>query len=251
MTLIVDEVMLREPNLLVPGKKPVGPVKIDWSHSLANGLNAYFILNSNQPQDLVTGQTGTLNSGASYAPKSNGMTLDIRYFQADSLSFPYHPNYNIANLDGFTFLENVYQPTNRIANLYIFAPSGSSPTVDGTNLQQILSTKYMRWQYKEGTTTKYVQSTVPIWPTDINIDVFYGLRWINGTGYKYWVNNVTDIPITTDQIGSFDTSEPFRIGNISSTFECGHYWLGLWKRSLTDAEVLSIKSDPYQFLIPA
>ena len=29
MTLIVDEVMLREPNLLVPGKKPVGPVKFN------------------------------------------------------------------------------------------------------------------------------------------------------------------------------------------------------------------------------
>ena len=36
--LIVDEVMLREPNLLLPGKKPVGSVKIDWDHPISKNL---------------------------------------------------------------------------------------------------------------------------------------------------------------------------------------------------------------------
>ena len=43
MTLIVDEVMLREPNLLVPGKKPVGPVKIDENHYIASYIEAAFV----------------------------------------------------------------------------------------------------------------------------------------------------------------------------------------------------------------
>jgi len=38
--------LIREPNLLVPGKKPIGPVKIDWSHPLAKGLVAAYLWDS-------------------------------------------------------------------------------------------------------------------------------------------------------------------------------------------------------------
>ena len=59
MTLIVDEVMLREPNLLIPGKKPVGNVKIDWSHPLSKGLKYAFLdLNRNLVDGKKTVATG-------------------------------------------------------------------------------------------------------------------------------------------------------------------------------------------------
>ena len=55
--LIVDEVMLREPNLLVPGKEPVGPVKIDWSNPLTDKLRgAYYILQEGQLRNFVNNE---------------------------------------------------------------------------------------------------------------------------------------------------------------------------------------------------
>ena len=38
--------LLREPNLLIPGKKPIGPVKIDWGHPLAPNCVAAYTFNS-------------------------------------------------------------------------------------------------------------------------------------------------------------------------------------------------------------
>ena len=36
--IIVDNKMIREPNLLTPGKKPVGNVEIDWDNPLLRRL---------------------------------------------------------------------------------------------------------------------------------------------------------------------------------------------------------------------
>ena len=50
-----EEILLREPNLWTPGKKPIGPVTIDWSHPLTNGLQSFLVFNGSQPLfDLVT-----------------------------------------------------------------------------------------------------------------------------------------------------------------------------------------------------
>jgi hypothetical protein len=40
--LAYDDVMLREPRLLVPNSKPLGPVRIDFTHPLARGLMSWW-----------------------------------------------------------------------------------------------------------------------------------------------------------------------------------------------------------------
>lgn len=56
MPLIVNQQseLIRDPGLLVPKRKPVGPVKVDWTHPLARGLKflwigGYDIVNKAQP----------------------------------------------------------------------------------------------------------------------------------------------------------------------------------------------------------
>jgi hypothetical protein len=50
----IEETLLREPNLWVPGKKPVGNVKIDWSHPLARDLVCVLLLDKKRQHDYVT-----------------------------------------------------------------------------------------------------------------------------------------------------------------------------------------------------
>jgi len=45
---------LREPNLLIPNKKPIGTVKIDWSHPMTKALKAVVI--GGYQINLVTGE---------------------------------------------------------------------------------------------------------------------------------------------------------------------------------------------------
>jgi len=58
--------MLREPNLLIPGRKPVGNVEIDWSNSLTRGLVGYWLLNESGgkiARDLTKHYDGTMSAG--------------------------------------------------------------------------------------------------------------------------------------------------------------------------------------------
>jgi len=52
--------LIREPNLLVPGKKPIGPVKINWSHPDTKGLIASILCGDGPPRELVTGAIGAI-----------------------------------------------------------------------------------------------------------------------------------------------------------------------------------------------
>ncbi|RMH12113.1 MAG: hypothetical protein D6698_15575, partial [Gammaproteobacteria bacterium] len=64
-------VLLREPNLLVPGRKPVGPVRIDWEHPLAEGLVFYYLRGA----DIVNNEHPQFKNGAVDDP-TNGVVLD-------------------------------------------------------------------------------------------------------------------------------------------------------------------------------
>ena len=63
----------REPNLLVPGKKPVGDVEIDFSHPLAKGLKGLFVATQGA-KNLVSGEimSPTAISGGTASPTFSG-----------------------------------------------------------------------------------------------------------------------------------------------------------------------------------
>ena len=100
MTTIVDETYLREPNLWVPGKKPIGPVKIDWEHPYTKGLVAAYIFqvkDGNNAIDLVKGSITKLHSSTPMAIEGVNFTSPTN---VTDLPAPLE----IAGNDKFTFM---------------------------------------------------------------------------------------------------------------------------------------------------
>ena len=70
--------LLRDPNLLVPGKKPIGAVKIDDAHWIAPAcIRAYVQLAGTGYVDLVTGD---ILQGSSDAPHGGDMDVSNTAF---------------------------------------------------------------------------------------------------------------------------------------------------------------------------
>ena len=72
MQVVPDVACLREPNLLVPGRKPVGRVRINWSHPLASGVELCVVWN-NAAIDLANQHSLSFINGA----VSNSFGLQI------------------------------------------------------------------------------------------------------------------------------------------------------------------------------
>ena len=62
MALAIPDSRMLMPELLIPGRKPVGNVEIDWSNSLTTGLRYYTLCNSLNVVDLVTGKQTAASS---------------------------------------------------------------------------------------------------------------------------------------------------------------------------------------------
>jgi hypothetical protein len=71
------------PSLLEPGRKPVGPVEIDWSHPLAVGLVGYYLLNSRVIVNLVNGKNFPLTNAVlsantiDFTGTTGGLDIDV------------------------------------------------------------------------------------------------------------------------------------------------------------------------------
>ena len=253
MTLIVDEVMLREPNLLVPRKKPVGPVKIDWSHSLANGLkfcvapttSAFELTEYNPP--VVSGDMfiGVGEGGLCYTG-SNSANSDYYSYQANGLRHDY-------------------------VDLSIFSVMKSTASFE--NYSTIVSRNY------DGSTVPFVFNLKE------NVTSIGGFSWYNG-GWDNLRSTAWEALAGDSKIhslagtykaspksrklyidGVFDTSDvpsialptgntlPIDVGNYifagDNRFYGDIYCVYIFNRNLSSSEVASLSADPYQFLIPA
>ena len=67
---------LREPNLLVPGKKPLGSVKVDFSNSLSKSVLAVWLVSALGPiRDIVSGDYTTVLAFSSMSTQANWFGL--------------------------------------------------------------------------------------------------------------------------------------------------------------------------------
>ena len=62
-SFFIPDRMLRAPELLIPKRKPVGPVEIDWENPITSGLEVVTLFNGNEtPINLVDGQPWTAST---------------------------------------------------------------------------------------------------------------------------------------------------------------------------------------------
>ena len=250
MTLIVDEVMLREPNLLVPGKKPVGPVKIDWSHPITDRLVAAYIFRANEPAavDLVTGAVTPFDPSMGASPEGVDMTSVSNVTDLPAPS-------EIAGSSQFTFVTR-------------------ARSTDGAAIQgKVL------FSYRNDTSTAGLLQVMP-WDsyTGDGIRIYFdgGNRLNQDAGATHFNTNVHDIStigfITDDATAYIDNDPPLesglnterfltatptamsiggRMGTTNLINSSYLHHLYVYSRVLTEPQIRDLHADPYQFLIPA
>lgn len=251
MTLIIPDPRWEEPNLLIPGRKPVGPVTIDWSHPLANGLTVCILFQSPEPRNLVDGAALTKSGGAYFTPDGQYFDEVDDYYTLSNVKISgthtliTHPNF--ADNTGSFFQ-------------YLFS-WGTVATPDTINIYLAESSygpEPHEFYYNTGASSANIDN---YWPTMSNLPL--GVTHLAGrfpASTKMWVDGVEKTLLNGGNPWSSPTATATRtlyIGgrndlNVDRFFGGTLRYLYIYgARLLSPVEVVSLQRDPYQFLIPA
>lgn len=281
MTFAVDITALREPRLLVPGKQPLGPVKIDWSNPLTKQLGGLWLENNvHSIYHDLTGihprmlpASGILPVGRTINESNIGtaggpiighqFAANTSHASAPSL---YVPNANRRKITGgLAVLAIVFH---RGFNLYNQGVIGNWRGVGVTWREWTLCVGPSSGGWAPGlqvSGTGSYDSNLDIVGSVANTDAKYhiiGGRYQPSTEIAVFNDGVkvgsktTNIPAQLYQSGSAPLDIGYVYGNPAQNttvylygdiaFVC--FWNGT---SLSDDIMVRLMKDPYQFLIPA
>lgn len=229
------------PELLTPGRQPIGPVKINWSHPLAAGLKEFGVATQNRT--LV----GNLPCNWLSVETKNG----IRVAHNDAGIIV--PGKASGNLLGTLLAAGV-----GVTNTTTYKVSlGFGYYVGGTNREDVSllssgSVDSSRLYPPSIFHDDPGAGTYTIVTNQVGSTMNVGLNWdarspASGT-YRYGVNSGN---LTAYGVFPWDSAVD-RVLNVAATGShfkaaCCAYW----NRRLSNAEERAFYSDPYQFLIPA
>ena len=244
------------PELLEPGRKPIGPVGIDWAHHLTRGLRNFYLFNgSNLYKNLA--DKSLFKSETNNFDQSNFSVRYDRYGQhvySSGISdqrinlqedIALNPNQEFTLLGGFNYKSATQDHT--------FYQSGSAIAVNSSMLL---------WADTEGSTLRPgINAGASIFGDSNSIPVNSFVVWGVGTTLRdanstqLWVNGLPsgtagdcgNPNISGETQGSFFGQRP--TGNRSMQGNC--YFIAQWDRRLSDTEHYVFNKNPYQFLIPA
>jgi len=253
-----NSVLLREPGLLVPGRKPTGPVRIDWAHPLTRGLAVCTVFQDRFPKELTTGLVVNLRNEIHQVQNrlvGDDTTDNVAYFQAPLL-------YGSANVS--TVWSGQIDTWGTNTALWGIPYSNSawvSPYLafgfarDSTNDR--MKAFYARSGggfSQEFSNTGYIITATP---------VTYGLTMRPGSGGSarffldgdfHSVDSSLASTAAIDWGGNNDlcVCGSDRYGNNSGSESIQGYceYLYIYNRLLSDWEHAELYRDPYQFLVP-
>lgn len=238
--------LMREPNLLIPGKKPVGNVKIDSSNPLARGCSLLHLYNYTAFDISGFGNDGTLASGTTFVTADNAVCLDCDGpGSGDVIAIPPVPTLCGGSLTSFSWTFRVKADT--VTTRAGIWQNGLSTGVDG----------FLIWL--EGTTE--VRFTVSNWSASYASASLTATNWnwITGTyniltgKINLYVNGEVGTEATnlteSTYSGSFLMAGfyPLFERELDGQISCSMFHA----RELSSGDVLELHRDPYQFLIPA
>lgn len=250
---------LAAPELLIPGRKPIGPVEIDWTNPLSKGLHHVFLHNSLQGgiKDLVSGLL--LPFSDSVTP-GDGISLrgDFTRATQDNTEFVGFGD----GVVGQTWYPPVVDSTTEISTFQIVRYLGSVGDADEKTLfatsddADAGSTDLFASAVLEDGKWHSIGSGLSI--PENHIEMFEDGISLGGTGSTPTGLNVR---VRYDPQGNqyqyrhgINFGNGLRIGNHEQSTNDG--WEGdmalslFWTRYLSPAEHLSLARDPYQFLKP-
>ena len=262
----VDEALLVEPNLWTPGKKPTGPVEIDWDHPLTRGLRTAVISQNGLAIDLANGllaqNTGnialdhsqygeflscTTSSTTSYATFIDGGNGFDTASAAEPISIVTKViNYEILQAGRYFTSQRGpdYIGTWRLTNITVAAGCLFTIYNDSQVTAYSASIRGKDGGYSDwGSNTWWTFGMSTSGLNGDSIDFYHdGFPSDSGT-----LNGDATMDATASDLSFVGQSRDTNL-----TAECGVEFLYLWQgKKLSDAEQQSIALDPYQILKPA
>lgn len=228
-------------ELLYPQRKPVGNVKIDWSHPI--GKKVVFS-NINNVSDLVTGEAGKLVNGA--------------YLERGDIVLPIGNSSSGANRNALRFSDNKISGNGDIsllARVWVDSSGGAEMRLMSSKLSWggvegfYVSVRSSGTLYARGSGSKKASTAGGVMPMNqwVTLLVHY-----QGTSVTFYIDDVVSTGHTINAISTIKTAVTIghNTGNNDSGFKGRVASLSMFK-DLADRDITSLLKNPYQFLIPA
>jgi len=263
----IDYTYLVEPNLLIPGKKPVGNVKVDWENSLTDNIIGFWPFhqpNLESPGRNIVSNRYNTRPRDEWADQPNpygyddgnpnirtwgNASLDHRYIDVNDELFAGTGPFTIA----CKFMRN-----SAVSDSYQIVLGRRDGTAGGETIYLYIiedsGNDYLRF-WVEGLTAGAALSD----PTAAPLNEWITMVGVfSGSALTIYTNGVEAISIGCTGTRGSSTSTTTEFG-ASPVFADSQYqrilrglisYVGIWHRVLTPSEILSMYEDPYQFLIP-
>lgn len=258
-----NSILLRDPNLIIPGRKPFTPVKIDWSHRLTDGLVFAVVFMETQRIELVSNRLYTLRNTA-YIRQSSLVTttggdnsahvqaVDELYETVADISIVWKGRTGATLSNNAAMCSIPYDtsaPWSGPWNTFDFLRNGSTTEIR------------LFWATAGGPTTYTVCDSASgaisaDTESHFGVSLEYGTSgdcrfFVNGSLHSntsptsndppYFGGQKLDVVVNSNDYQGLSTNE-------SMQGRCDHCYI--WNRPITDKEHSDIYDDPYQFLMP-
>jgi hypothetical protein len=259
--VLVDDAILREPNLLTPAKKPVGNVEIDWEHPTSKDLKVLFLLNKagdarNEVDGIEVPRISSQYMDIDVGGLSSRTTADKQFFKSvynplpvsfDDFSILIRGNVASSTTKMMSFMSWNTSPPNESYRMYFNAYYAQNAQASTVSAGTVYFGGYSTANNSRGTWATNVLKGVP--------QTFIGVRK-SGVWYLYGDGRLLS---SSDQSANpVDVSSTYcslSIGGFASLttvpFTRPLYLCCGWARALNDGEAKSLSLDPYQILKPA
>jgi len=253
--LILPNPKYERPELLHAGRKPTGPVVIDWENPLTVGMTrAYLFDDVGHLFDHVSGKCATQVDGSRAKPhifvridergnrsvgksyNSGGSTND--HFQQAGAMY--------SGIPAMAYAAGLRRMPGQTTREYSII-KGSSRDYFGFFITDRLSA-----YISSNNNASRLFWTIPFAESDGYRDVV--MSRIGGTDCTGYKDGIDALSTVTDQgLGSGDASSsnatPVILDDIGGAGYCSYMYF--WERSLSQVEAESLHKDPYQFFVPA
>jgi hypothetical protein len=239
------------PELLIPGRKPIGPVVIDWDKSLTRGLEALFIAQGPILLNLMDSSNNIFDVGGEATfPEvvpSVGMGLSSVATSTDS---GLTSNFKISSTSEYTIAyHGMFTELGASFRLFLMgqtqAGGGSGYDMGGPYFGNSGNFNFFA---KNGGVVGSSQTGASL----VNKPFTWSGRYKSGesSGTRQHINGVLDGVGTIS--GAAGTSYPLQIGRRwanNDVLDSVSVLIPVWGRGLSDPEILAWHSDPYNSLV--
>lgn len=254
--MFIPDPRWEEPNLLIPGKKPTGPVVIDWSHPLARGLkNAFGFAGSHAGFGEDIASRKNTNISAAFGTLTpigthKGIALHTASNSAAKLAIneDWSGPFTCLFVGIISSLDNPYGA--------LFSKNNSA---SGTDSQVGIGRTAGSDDWYIGNSNFVQTLTATSITADLGSLSVFALT-ISDSAVAPDVEFYKDGVLVDSATGPTEAQSTgagsLYLGcarDVSTTYDADVKWLCFyrWNRVLSSSEVASISSNPYQILIPA